>query len=89
MHMRTMIMANGAPNRTEADCSAPRPPATSKIQAMAAIAAPQASLIQRFGSCGPPVERLPSTTVPASAPATKKIQSTRSVRIDMGRARGN
>jgi hypothetical protein len=46
-------------------------------------------LIQRLGSCGLLVEGLPSTTVPASAPATKKIQSTTSVKIDMGSASGN
>jgi hypothetical protein len=59
------------------------------MPAIRAMARPQASLIQRFGSGGPPVERLPRTIVPASAPATKKIQSTASVRMDMGSASGN
>jgi hypothetical protein len=55
--------------------SIPPPPARSRTAAKAAIAAPQASLSVTLGSLTPPADMLPSTMVPASAPATKKIQS--------------
>ncbi len=61
----------------------PPPPAMSRTAAKAAIAAPQASLSVTLGSLTPPADMLPSTMVPASAPATKKIQSKKIVTSDV------
>jgi hypothetical protein len=47
------------------------------LRCSAAMMAPQVRLMSRLGS-STPLDMLPSTTVPASAPATKKIQMRKS-----------
>jgi hypothetical protein len=45
-------------------------------------------LITLFGSRTPPAHMLPSTMVPASAPATKKIQTRKIIASDVINASG-
>jgi hypothetical protein len=45
-------------------------------------------LITLFGFCTPPADMLPRTMVPASARATKKIQTRKIIAIDVNRKSG-
>jgi hypothetical protein len=53
------------------------PPLRSKTNAITPITAPQARYINLFGSVMPPTDIWPSTMVPASALAARKIRSTK------------
>jgi hypothetical protein len=73
-----MIIANGT--KSAARWNASSPPLRSKTNAITPITAPQARYINLFGSVMPPTDIWPSTMVPASALAARKIRSTK---IDM------
>jgi len=72
-----MIIANGTPAKSAACRSATSPSVRSKTNAIAPIIAPQARQINLFGSVMPPTDISPSTMIPASALAARKIQSTK------------
>ena len=73
--MKIMIIANGTPAKSAACRSASVPPVKSKTNTIAPITAPQARQINLFGPVMPPTDIAPSTTVPSSALAARKIQS--------------
>src|SRR3712207_3353017 len=91
--MGTISIPNGvaariAPLVSPLSASGPPPPASSRATASAAIITPQVSLILVFGFKTPPADMLPSTMVPASAPATKKIKTRKSATSEVSRASG-
>src|SRR5215212_792132 len=82
------VAARMAPFVSPLSASGPPPPASNRATASAAIITPQVSLIRVFGFRTPPADMLPSTIVPASAPATKKMKTRKSATSDVSRASG-